>query len=50
MRWPKLRTQIGDLDIYSGLLFLVGLWVLSDDPKIGIIILGLAILKQYSGK
>jgi hypothetical protein len=45
-----IRYQIGSLDLISGILFLVGLNQLKNNPDLGIIIMGLAVLKQFSGR
>ena len=46
----KFRWAIGDLDVASGILFLVGIFVVTYDSKTGLILMGIAILKQFSGK
>ena len=45
-----LRYQIGELDIFAGIIFLIGLMELSNNNSLGLFLLGLALLKQFSGR
>ncbi|MFC1728206.1 hypothetical protein ACFLZ7_01930 [Nanoarchaeota archaeon] len=44
------RLQIGALDAISGILFLVGLYLLKTNQGAGLLLIGFSILKQFSGK
>lgn len=46
-----IRYELGNLDVPSALLFLIGIY-LTQTPnlKIGWLFIGIAILKQFSGK
>ena len=46
----KTRYLIGELDVFSGILFIIGLIELKDNPAAGIFLMGLGLLKQFSGK
>ena len=46
----SLRYQIGDLDLISGLIFLSGIFLMTYNVIFGLIIIGIAILKQFSKK
>jgi len=44
-----LRYQFGAVDAVSGVIFIVGLTSLQYNVTIGLILLGIAVLKQFSG-
>ena len=44
------RIPIGNLDLISGIIFLVGLTLIDSNPSLGLVVMGLAILKQFSGR
>ena len=49
--WVKYtRIELGNLDVVSGLIFLIGLWLLLRKPALGLSLMGFAILKQFSGR
>jgi hypothetical protein len=46
----NFRYELGDLDIIAGIFFLVGIVELQYNATVGLLLIGLAILKQFSGK
>lgn len=44
------RIPVGNLDLVSGLIFLLGISMSNSNPEIGLFLMGLAILKQFSGR
>lgn len=46
----KTRWELGNLDIYSGILFIMGIFVVSMGNKFGWFLIVLSFLKQLSGR
>jgi len=44
------RINLGKLDLISGIIFLIGLSIIQSNTNWGLIIMGIAVLKQFSGR